>query len=89
MTKLGLECNQSSSSAHSCKLLGCKPCTYPALRLQKEPSVSDRDINGLVDRGILSILSKVIDLAACRRWEGHGNSLRYSGGKEATIYRGN
>ena len=35
-------------------MLGCTPqaykaCTYPALRLKKEPRVSNRDINGLVD----------------------------------------
>ena len=32
-------------------LLGFKPCNCPALRLKKQPR--DRDINGLLDRGVL------------------------------------
>ena len=36
-----------------CTLQVCKPCSCPASRLKKEPRDSDRDINDLLDRGIL------------------------------------
>lgn len=78
MTKLGFECNPSSSRVHSYKLLGGKPCTCPALRLKKKPRISDRDINGLRDSGILS---KVVYPTVQRQWEGHESSLHYSGKK--------
>ena len=78
MTKLGFECNPSSSRVHSYKLLGGKPCTFPALRLKKKPRVSDRDISGLRDRGILS---KVVYPTVQRQWKGHNSSLHYSGKK--------
>lgn len=78
MTKLGFECNPSSSRVHSYKLLGGKPCACPALRLKKKPRVSDRDISGLRDRGILS---KVVYPTVQRQWEGHDNSLHCSGRK--------
>ena len=34
-----------------CTLQVCKLCTFPASRLKREPRVSDRDMNGLLDRG--------------------------------------
>ena len=41
-------------------LLGCNPQAYkasacPASRPKKEPRVSNRDINGLMDKGILHV----------------------------------
>ena len=45
-----------------CTLQACKPCTtWPALRPNKEPRVSDRDVNGLMDREILHVWSKVLE----------------------------
>ena len=38
-----------------CTLQACKPRTCPALRPKKEPRVSDRDVNGLMDREILHV----------------------------------
>ena len=40
-----------------CSLQACKPCTCPAPRIKKEPWVSHRDIDGLIDGGILHIWS--------------------------------
>lgn len=34
-----------------CTLHTCKPCTCPALRPNKEPRVSNRDVSGLRDGG--------------------------------------
>ena len=32
-------------------MLGCKPCSCPASKLEKEPRDSNRDINQLLDKG--------------------------------------
>lgn len=85
MTKLGFERNPFSSRVHSYKLLGGKPGTCPALRLKKKPRVSDRDISGLRDRGILS---KVVHPPVHRRWEGHDSSLHYSGKRRLPLTGG-
>ena len=39
----------------------CKACTCPAAIAKKEPGVSNRDINGLMDMGSLHVWSKVLE----------------------------
>ena len=48
----------NSASLLGCTLQACKPCTGPASR---KPGVSSRDINGLVDGGILHVWIKVLE----------------------------
>ena len=74
-------------------LLGCtlqayKPCTCPASRLKKEPGVSNRDISGLTDRGILHVWSKVLERhpTICGRWQDRATVSQGQG--EVTSYRG-
>ena len=38
--------------------IGLKVCACPASRLKKEPGVSNRDINDLMDRGAYTSLAK-------------------------------
>ena len=66
----------------------CKPCSCPASRQKKEPGDSDRDINGLLDRGILSLKQKFLERQpiVCSRRD---SCPHYSGEKETAIYRRN
>ena len=61
--------------------MGCppqayKPCACPASRLKKEPRVSNRDINGLMDEGTYT--------SEAKSWsnEGQDKMIVFAPGKE-------
>lgn len=79
--------------------MGCTPqayeaCAGPALRSKKEPGVSDRDINGLMDIGDLTSLKPGPGVTPHHMHQMVGRAWRQSsqgwgGGREITNYRGN
>ena len=61
------------------------------LRPKKEPRVSDRDINNLLDRESSKSAANILELhpIMCGRLQaGHSSNLRYTGEEEAISYRG-
>ena len=75
-----------------CTPQACKDYTCLASRPKKEPRVSDRDIDGLMDRGTLYVWSEVLEwhCTLCGRWwAGHDGSLLSWEKEEVTSYRGN
>lgn len=67
-------------------LLGCTPqvfraCTCPASRLKKEPSVSNRDISGLMNGGSLHVWSRILEQhPTSSQLTGHGAVFAPQGG---------
>ena len=53
------------------------PCICLASRLKKEPTVSNRDISDLMDRGILHVWSKALEQHPIMYGRWHGSSLSY------------
>ena len=60
----------------ACTLKACKPCGCPASRPKNEPGDSNRDISGLLDRGLYT-KGPGVTLHCVQA--GHGSSLSYSG----------
>jgi len=73
-----------------CTLQTCKPWNFPASLPKKEPREKDNIISGLLGRGSYTSETKVLGkhpTLYSRPQTGHSSSLRYSGKKEATIYK--